>query len=257
MSIAPLMQMIGLSVSFAARTVVNGAELEVADGAALGVVGESGAGKSSLLRALAGLTPTSGGRVLWKGSDITNASPAKRRRLNVRVGLVFQDPFASLNPRLPVWSIVSEQALINGERSEARLRALADAALEQVQLDPAIAARRPSSLSGGQRQRVAIARALMGAPELLLLDEPTSSLDVTVQAQVLDLLRAIRRDMGVAMIMISHDLYAVRGLCDTLAVMRNGEVVEQGASAEVFARPNADYTKQLIAATPTIGQAIQ
>ncbi|MFO0202346.1 MAG: ATP-binding cassette domain-containing protein, partial [Alphaproteobacteria bacterium] len=148
-------------------------------------------------------------------------------------------------------------ALVNGERSEARLRALADAALEQVQLDPAIGARRPSSLSGGQRQRVAIARALMGAPELLLLDEPTSSLDVTVQAQVLDLLRVIRRDMGVAMIMISHDLYAVRGLCDTLAVMRNGEVVEQGASAEVFARPKADYTKQLIAATPTIGQATQ
>jgi ABC-type glutathione transport system ATPase component len=255
MSDTPLMQTMGLSVSFGARAVVRGADLEVAAGATLGIVGESGAGKSSLLRALAGLTPTSSGRLLWKGSDITNASPAKRHRLNVRVGLVFQDPFSSLNPRLPVWSIVSEQALVNGERSETRLRALAATALEQVQLDPAIAARRPSSLSGGQRQRVAIARALMGAPELLLLDEPTSSLDVTVQVQVLDLLRTIRRDMGVAMIMISHDLYAVRGLCDTLAVMRNGEVVEQGASADVFARPNADYTRQLIAATPTIGTA--
>ena len=253
MSDAPLMQTMGLSVSFGARAVVRGAELEVAAGATLGIVGESGAGKSSLLRALAGLAPTSSGRLLWKGSDITNASPAKRHRLNARVGLVFQDPFSSLNPRLPVWSIVSEQALVNGERSEARLRALAATALEQVQLDTAIAARRPSSLSGGQRQRVAIARALMGAPELLLLDEPTSSLDVTVQVQVLDLLRAIRRDMGVAMIMISHDLYAVRGLCDTLAVMRGGEVVEQGASADVFARPNSDYTRQLIAATPTIG----
>lgn len=253
MSDTPLMQTMGLSVSFGARAVVRGADLEVAAGATLGIVGESGAGKSSLLRALAGLTPTSSGRLLWKGSDITNASPAKRHRLNVRVGLVFQDPFSSLNPRLPVWSIVSEQALVNGERSEARLRALAATALEQVQLDPAIAGRRPSSLSGGQRQRVAIARALMGAPELLLLDEPTSSLDVTVQVQVLDLLRTIRRELGVAMIMISHDLYAVRGLCDTLAVMRSGEVVEQGASADVFARPNADYTRQLIAATPTIG----
>lgn len=243
----------GASVAYGPRRVVDGVNFALAAGRALGVVGESGAGKSSLLRVLAGLAPLAEGKLFWRGRDISRLVPAARRRAGVRIGLVFQDPYASLNPRMPLWSIVTEQERLDGERDSVKLKRKAQAHLERVQLDPAMMNRRPHALSGGQRQRVAIARALAGAPELLLLDEPTSALDVTVQAKTLALLGELRRELGLSVLMISHDLFAVRALCDDILIMRAGKIVEAGPTATIFAAPQAAYTKELIAATPTLG----
>lgn len=248
-----LMETQGASVAYGPRRVVDGVSFALEAGQALGVVGESGAGKSSLLRVLAGLTPLADGKLFWRGRDISRSNPVARRRAGVRIGLVFQDPYASLNPRLPLWAIVTEQERLDGERDNAKLKRNAQAHLERVQLDPAMMMRRPQALSGGQRQRIAIARALAGAPELLLLDEPTSALDVTVQANTLALLGGLRRELGLAVLMISHDLFAVRALCDDILIMRAGKVVEAGPKASIFAAPKAAYTKELIAATPMLG----
>ena len=234
------------------RSVVMDVSFSLADGATLGVIGESGAGKTTLLRALAGLSRSSSGRVLWRGKDVGAKSARARWRAGMRVGLVFQDPHASLDPRQRVWRIVTEQARINGERSVARLKKLAEALLERVNLAGDLRDRFPHALSGGQRQRVAIARALCGDPSLLLLDEPTSALDVTVQVQILELLRLLQRSASLPIIMISHDLHAIRAICGDALVLLNGQVVERGATGTIFASPKADYTKQLIAATPTL-----
>jgi ABC-type glutathione transport system ATPase component len=242
-----------ICVDYGARRVVCDVSFQIAAGGALGIVGESGAGKSSLLKALAGLGPAAEGRLLWKGADITRLSPRQRRRAGVRIGLVFQDPYASLNPRLPVWEIVAEELMLSGQTSRSALQAEASRALTNVGLPTDVIHHRPVALSGGQRQRVAIARALMGAPEVLLLDEPTSALDVTVQAQILAVLRDLRARVGVALITISHDLHVVRGLCDDVMVLRGGEVVEAGPAASVFSSPEAAYTRELLEATPWLG----
>lgn len=251
-----LLEAKGVSVAYwrrgRRRPVLQDVSFTLAEGGTLGVIGESGAGKTTLLRALAGLARISSGRVLWQGRSIGAASARARWRSGMRVGLVFQDPHASLDPRQRIWRIVTEQAYINGQRNTARLRDLAGELLARVNLAPELLDRFPHALSGGQRQRVAIARALCGDPGLLLLDEPTSALDVTVQVQILELLRSLKSSGNLSIIMISHDLHAVRAICSDALVLLNGRVVERGTTSAIFAHPQADYTRQLVAATPTL-----
>lgn len=233
------------------RPVLKDVSFTLGEGASLGVIGESGAGKTTLLRTLAGLAHASSGRVIWRGRNVGAMSARARWRSGMRVGLVFQDPYASLDPRLRVWRIVSEQARINGEKG-ARLRAIARALLERVGLAAEMLDRLPHALSGGQRQRVAIARALCGDPALLLLDEPTSALDVTIQVQILELIRKLRKESSLSIVMISHDLHAVRAICDDALVMLKGSVIERGTCKVIFGAPQADYTRELVAATPKL-----
>ncbi|MFG1706275.1 ABC transporter ATP-binding protein [Nonomuraea sp. M3C6] len=233
-----------LTVRYGAVTAVRGVSFEVADGSVLGLVGESGSGKSTVARALVGLTP-SAGTMLIDGADLSS------RRARRRVQLVFQDSRSSLDPRFTV-----EQCVMEGLAGLRRRDASARVAelLELVSLDPAIAGSRPGSLSGGQRQRVAIARALAARPDVLIADEVTASLDVSVQAVVLNLLRRLRAELGLTMVFISHNLAVVQYMCDDLAVMFNGRIVEYGGADEVIGHPEHPYTRSLLAAVPETGE---
>ncbi|PZE33670.1 ABC transporter ATP-binding protein [Curtobacterium sp. MCLR17_055] len=229
---------------------VSGIDLDLHDGETVGLVGESGSGKSTIGRALAGLVPVVAGSVEVDGSDLRTARGRRLRELRSRVGIVFQDPASSLNPRQTIGWSIAEPLLVHGtdsaaERSE-RVREL----LTAVQLDPTWAERFPHQLSGGQRQRVAVARALALRPALVIADEPTSALDVTVQAAVLDLLAGLQREFGFGMLLISHDLAVVRQLADQVIVLRDGRIVERGSTDAVLDDPQQDYTRMLLAAAP-------
>jgi peptide/nickel transport system ATP-binding protein len=245
-------QLRDVSVRYARRgePTVSGIDLELHAGRTLGLVGESGSGKSTIGRALAGLVPVVAGSVEVDGSDLRTARGARLRELRSRVGIVFQDPASSLNPRQTIGWSIAEPLLVHDAGSAAdraeRVRELLDA----VQLDPSWAERFPHQLSGGQRQRVAVARALALRPALVIADEPTSALDVTVQAAVLDLLADLQQDFGFGMLLVSHDLAVVRQLADEVVVLRNGRVVERGTTDAVLGDPQQDYTRMLLAAAP-------
>ena len=227
---------------------VDGVSLTLRAGQTVGVVGESGSGKTTLGLAVLRLI-ASRGRVLFEGRDISGLGSRALRPLRRRMQIVFQDPFSSLSPRLPVWSIVEEGMRVHGiGRSEAERRELVAGSLAEVGIDPAAMDRYPHEFSGGQRQRIAIARALALKPRFLVLDEPTSALDMTVQAQIVDLLRELQRAHRLAYLFISHDLRVVRALANRVVVMRDGEVVEQGPAQTVFEAPRTDYTRALMAA---------
>jgi peptide/nickel transport system ATP-binding protein len=228
---------------------VAGVDAQVARGEALGVVGESGSGKSTLGRLLLGLLDVSAGRVRFDGADLPKPGSAAWRKLRARMGIVFQDPFGSLDPRRSVGAQVGDGLAIHGGGADpARVAAL----FERVGLDPLRLHAFPHEFSGGQRQRLGIARALATNPDFLMADEPVSALDVSIQAQVIRLLADLRRDLGLAMLFISHDLPVVRHLCDRVAVMYLGRVVEEGPVREVFARPLHPYTRALLSATPML-----
>ena len=229
------------------RVVLHGVSLHVAAGEALGLVGESGSGKSTLARTVLGLDAPQGGSVRLDGQDI---GVAARRG---RIGAVFQDPYGSLDPRMRVGRSVAEPLL--GMLPRAGRRERVAEMLEAVGLPAAAAARYPYEFSGGQRQRVALARALVGRPALVVADEPVSSLDVSVQAQVLALIAALRTRYGSAWLFISHDLAVVRLVTDRVAVLFQGRIVETGASAQVFAAPQHPYTQALVAAIPRLPRA--
>ena len=235
------------------RTVhaVESVTLSIPAGGALGLVGESGSGKSTTARAIAGLQAPTEGRVLLDGVPFGPDSPRAARQ---RVQMVFQDPQGSLDPRRPIgWSVEEPLALqATGAPRTRRARALA--ALDACGLDPKLALRYPHELSGGQRQRVAIARALVVEPELVILDEPTSALDVSVRAQVVNLLCDLRRRFGLAYLFVSHDLAVVRRVCDEVAVMYLGRIVERGPRGELFSSPRHPYTQALLAAVPEVGR---
>jgi peptide/nickel transport system ATP-binding protein len=235
----------GLRVVFDRFIALDGVTFEVRPGESFGIVGESGSGKSTVLRAICGLTPHAAGAVALTGrSDLPPRGSTAYRR---EVQMVFQDPYGSLHPRQTVDRILAEPLAIHRvPDAEARI----EAALDEVGLGAGYRFRYPHQLSGGQRQRVAIARALILEPQLLLLDEPTSALDASVQAEVLNLLEALRQRRGLSFILVSHDLAVVTHLCERLMVMRRGQVVEQIASADLAAhRVQADYTRSLMTAS--------
>ncbi len=234
--------------------VLPGVSLEIRPGEIVGLVGESGSGKSTLLRALLALDPVQGGEVRLAGAPFTPTSPRRSRKA---IQLVFQDPNGSLDPRWTVERLVAEPLhLLKTPLSPADRRAKVEAVLAKVGLPAEAADRYPHQFSGGQRQRIAIARALIVEPDVIALDEAVSALDVTVRAEVLDLLAKLSDDLGVAYLFVTHDMGVVRGLTDRVLVMKQGEIVESGPTAQVFENPQHPYTAQLIAATPNLARAL-
>jgi len=229
---------------------VSGIDLDLRAGETVGLVGESGSGKSTIGRALAGLVPVVAGSVEVDGSGLRTARGQRLRELRSRVGIVFQDPASSLNPRQTIGWSIAEPLLVHGTASAADRAERVRDLLTAVQLDPSWAERFPHQLSGGQRQRVAVARALALRPALVIADEPTSALDVTVQAAVLDLLAQLQDEFGFGMLLISHDLAVVRQLADEVVVLHDGRVVERGTTDAVLDDPQQDYTRMLLAAAP-------
>ncbi len=261
---APLLSVESLSVDYGAGFLagrgarafraVDGVSFEIRTGEIFGLVGESGCGKTTIANVVAGLRKPTGGTIRFDGKVIAgdDATPrlGKARRA---IQMIFQDPYSSLNARMRVGRILAEPILFY-ELAATRAEAAADVGLliEAVGLPPETAQRFPHAFSGGQRQRLSIARALGARPRLIVCDEPTSSLDVSVQAQILNLLKDLRDATGLTLLLISHDLAVIRQMCDRVAVMRAGKIVEMGAAEELFAAPKADYTRQLLSLVPTL-----
>jgi ABC-type microcin C transport system duplicated ATPase subunit YejF len=231
--------------------VLHGVTVRIARGETVGIVGESGSGKTTIGRALLRLVDVSAGRIAFEGRDITRISENEMRPLRRRMQLIFQDPMASLNPRHTIRRIVTEPMLFHRVAQhvgDAERRA--QVIFERFSLPLACLDRYPHELSGGQRQRVGIARAALLAPDFMLADEIVSGLDVSTQAQALNLLKSLSRDLGLSMAFISHDLSVIRAVCDRVYVLRLGQVVEEGACEALFAAPKHEYTRDLIDAIP-------
>jgi dipeptide transport system ATP-binding protein len=232
---------------------VGGISFTIEAGKTLAVVGESGCGKSTLARMVALIERPADGTLMLDGSDAVNTPASDRRRLRQAVQLVFQNPYGSLNPRKKISQVLEDPLAINTSMTGAQRRARALAMLAQVGLRPEYANRYPHMFSGGQRQRIAIARALMLNPKLLVADEPVSALDVSIQAQVLNLLADLQDEFKLAYLFISHDLAVVKYIAHEVLVMYLGHVMEQGPKANIFARPCHPYTQALLASTPGVG----
>ena len=257
----PLVEVISVSKSYPRRaglrtieqTVVENVSLTIEAGETLGLVGESGSGKTTVSRMILGLTKPSAGTVRVAGVDVAGASGAEMRKTRREMQPVFQDPYAALNPRMTVLEIVSEPLVIHGMSSgRVGLRAKVVELLGEVGLDESVLWRYPHEFSGGQRQRINIARALALRPRLLVLDEPVSALDVSVGAQIVNLLRRLQREHGLTYLFISHAMPLVRYLSTRIAVMERGRLVEMGEAEELCGNPREAYTRQLLAATPEL-----
>ena len=260
----PLVQAEGLRKSFARRSgpwggagpavrAVDGVDLEIRERETLGLVGESGSGKSTLGRMLIRLLEPDGGSIRFDGTDLLALEPRRLRKLRRSFQIIFQDPYASLNPRMKVGTAVGEPLEIHGlvsGRGERRERV--GRLLRQVGLDPSAASRYPHEFSGGQRQRIGIARAIACSPRFIVADEPVSALDAPVQAQLINLLIELQERLGLAYLIIAHDLRLVERICDRVAVMYFGRVVEQATAAELYAKPLHPYTRALMASTPSM-----
>ncbi len=232
---------------------LRGVSLEVGEGERFGIVGESGCGKSTLVRIIAGLDQPTSGRVVIEGRETSGLPERRLGFLRRRLQVVFQDPMGSLDPRMRVRDIIAEPLVAQGIPGRlARVEEL----LEAVGLPAEAAERYPHQFSGGQRQRISIARALAPKPTILLADEPVSALDVSVRAQVLNLLGDLVSELGLTLVFVSHDLSVVRHLCDRVAVMRDGQVVETGATRELYESPQHPYTQRLLRAVPTMHKAL-
>ncbi|MEU7158307.1 ABC transporter ATP-binding protein [Streptomyces chrestomyceticus] len=251
-----LLEAVGLRREFGGRrhrtTAVDEVSLTVREGETVGLVGESGSGKTTLGRMLVRLLDPTAGTLRYRGRDIGSLGDRQLRPFRSELQMVFQDPVSSLNPRRSIGESVADPLRAAGDRDDARVRRRACELLERVGLDPAWYHRYPHEFSGGQRQRVGIARALAPGPRLLVCDEPVSALDVTTQAQVVGLLGELRRELGLALVFIAHDLAVVRAVSDRVAVMRGGRIVEEGTTEEVYERPRHPYTKGLLAAVPVL-----
>ena len=228
---------------------VNSASVTVRAGETLGIVGESGSGKTTLALAIMRLIGSEG-PIRFQGNDIRNLKTRELRALRKDMQIVFQDPFGSLSPRMTCEQIIAEGLGVHGKPDGRDTRVLVGEVMEEVGLDPATMDRYPHEFSGGQRQRIAIARAMILRPKLLVLDEPTSALDMTVQVQIVDLLRNLQKKYDLPYLIISHDLDVVRAMSHKIMVMKQGDVVETGTASEIFEAPKTDYTKELLAAVP-------
>ncbi len=226
-------------------------DLDVRAGSALGIIGESGSGKSTLVRLLLGLDRPTAGTVTVDGREVrATASARELHWLRRRTGIVFQDPYASLDPRMSVGRIVAEPLWALGIEGDRRTRVRE--VLADVGLDASAADRYPHEFSGGQRQRIALARAIVHRPGILVGDEPLSALDVTVRAQILEVLRDLRRREGMTLLLVSHDIGVVQNLCDEVVVVKDGRIVEEGPTEKVLLQPQAAYTRRLLASVPLI-----
>jgi len=251
---AKLANLLGAGLREEAVHAVDRVSLAVAPGEVVGLVGESGCGKSTLGRIVSHLLPPTSGTALHRGRDVASLTGTEARAAALAVQMIFQDPFASLNPRMRVRDIVGEAPLAHGLVSPQEVDAYVNDLLHRVGMDPSYRRRYPHQFSGGQRQRIGIARALAVKPELLVCDEPISALDVSIQAQVLNLFLQLRQELGLTYLFISHDLGVVRHIADRVAVMYLGRIVEECPTEELFGRPNHPYTQALLAAVPTLDQ---
>ncbi len=259
---APILQLTDVRTHFAvekgfvlkkhAGTVraVDGVTLSLAPGEVLGLVGESGCGKSTLARTILQLVPTTGGTVVLAGKNLTTADAAQIKAARRDLQMVFQDPYASLNPRLTVFDTLAEPLLVHGVATRADVQPRVARLMESVGLAPRFLRKYPHEFSGGQRQRIAIARALALAPKVVIADEPVSALDVSIQAQILNLLASLVRRMHLTLIFIAHDLSVVKHISDRIAVMYLGKIVELGPALDVIERPRHPYTRALVSAIP-------
>jgi oligopeptide transport system ATP-binding protein len=257
----PLLQVIDLKTHFPIRRgflqrivghvkAVDGVSFRLAKGETLGLVGESGCGKTTVGRTLLRLIPATSGRVIYKGESVFDQPAAEMRRLRREMQIIFQDPAGSLNPRMRVASIVGEPLEVHGLARGEELRERVENLLVRCGLWKSAADRYPHEFSGGQRQRIGIARALALEPKLIVCDEPTSALDVSIQSQILNLLKDLQDEFGLSYLFISHDMAVIHHICDRIAVMYDGRIVEEGDREEIIERPKHPYTQALLSAVP-------
>ncbi len=263
MTVEPLLEARDLVKDFGSTRVIDGVSLHLMRGETLGLVGESGSGKSTVARMLLRLIEPTSGSILFRDAgetgeggarsyDLLRVTPREMRRLRRKLSIVFQDPYAALNPRMSIRQILAEPFAIHNEQPVQGLGTRLNELLAEVGLEPSALSRYPHEFSGGQRQRINIARAIALRPELLVLDEPVSALDVSVGAQVINLLRDLQQRHGLTCLFISHSMPLVRYLCHRVAVMQRGRIVETGTWSEVCDNPREAYTQQLLAATPEL-----
>ena len=258
---APILDVRDLKVHFPVRRgflqrvvghhkAVDGVSFSIGRGETLGLVGESGCGKTTVGRTILALQPATGGQVLFESQDVFRQDAASLRRMRRNMQIIFQDPGGSLNPRMRVGRIVGEPLEVHGLASGDELRERAEELLERCGLWRQAADRYPHEFSGGQRQRIGIARALALDPDLIVCDEPTSALDVSIQSQILNLLKDLQDERGLSYLFISHDMAVIHHACDRIAVMKDGKIVEEGTRDEVIGAPRDGYTKRLLLAVP-------
>ena len=258
----PIIELKDVEVTFTSRTgslfkpnkvhAVRGVNMRIERGQTLGIVGESGCGKSTTANVMCGLQMPTKGQVFFNGKEVTKRSAAARREIGRVVSVVFQDPATALNPRMHVQDQLADPLRVHGIGDEASRAKRVKELISLVGLPSSALDALPGQLSGGQRQRVAIARALSIGPDAIIADEPTSALDVSVRAQILNLLTDLKRDLGLAMVFISHDIQTVRYVSDRIAVMNGGKVVEEGPAAQLLADPKDPYTRKLLGAAPSL-----
>jgi oligopeptide/dipeptide ABC transporter ATP-binding protein len=249
-----LAQKLGADIREETVHAVDSIDLAIAPGEVLGLVGESGCGKSTLGRVVAGIHDASDGQILFEGRDLSDMSAADKRAATLAIQMIFQDPFASLNPRMRVEDIIGEAPRIHGLVSAAETSDYVDEMMKKVGLDPSLKKRYAHQFSGGQRQRIGIARALAVKPKFLVCDEAIAALDVSIQAQVINLFMDLRKELGLTYLFISHDLSVVEHIADRVAIMYLGRIVESAPTEELFAHPRHPYTKALLAEAPRLDQ---
>ncbi|MQB46018.1 ATP-binding cassette domain-containing protein [Rhizobium sp. ICMP 5592] len=259
-----LLEVEDLAVRYASRlsraptkAVLSGVTFEVNAGETVGLVGESGSGKSTIGKAILGLAPVTSGSIRFGGREISNLASNERRALSQEIQVVFQDPYSSFNPNLPIGESVGETLLYRRDIGKVEIRQKVAEMLTRVGLGPEAASRYPAQFSGGQRQRIAIARALLPDPKLVICDEAVSALDLSVQAQILNLLLDLQQETGTAFLFITHDLSVVRHVSARIVVLNMGKIVESGTNKEVLDTPREVYTRRLIAAAPVADPDLQ